>query len=219
MNRGAMSERPPRRARANPEVRRAQILDEAIRIIGERGYHGFTVQELGRRCGITNGALLYYFGSKERLLVDVLEEHDQRMADVVIALAGDAASEAQRGDSSRAAVLQLLHAIVARAAADPELTRLYAVLQQEALDPAHPAHAYFETRERTVLDTFAQVVAPHVADPQATARELFALMEGLQQRWLRARWSFDLTAAWDQAVVKLLPAAKSDQAASYVRRT
>lgn len=197
-----MSETPFRRARTDPEVRRAQILDAAIRIVGERGYHGFTVQELAKRCGVTNGALLYYFSSKEQLLVAVLEEHDLRMTE-----AGDAAPEAQRSGSSRAAVLELLQAIVARAAAQPELTRLYAVLQQEALDPAHPAHAYFEKRERLVLETFALMVAPHVADPQAAARELVAMIEGLEQRWLRARQAFDLVAAWDHAVAKLLPSA------------
>lgn len=202
-----MSERPPRRARANPEVRRAQILDEAIRIIGERGYHGFTVQELAKRCGVTNGALLYYFGSKEQLLVGVLEEHDQRETEAVIALATDAAREAKRSDGARAAALELLHAIVERAAAHPELTRLYAVLQQEALDPDHPAHGYFEQREQLVLETFALIVGPHVADPPAAARELFAMMEGLEQRWLRARQAFDLATAWDEAVAKLLPPA------------
>lgn len=199
-----MSERPPRRARADPEVRRAQIIDAAIRIVGERGYHGFTVQELARRCGVTNGALLYYFASKEHLLAAVLEEHDLRMPDAVIAETGDA-REAPRSASSRAAMLELLQAMVVRAAADPELTRLYAVLQQEALDPAHPAHAYFEAREQMVLETLAQIVAPHVAEPQAAARELFAMMEGLKQRWLRASQAFDLAAAWDQAVAKLLP--------------
>lgn len=195
-----MSETPFRRARTDPEVRRAQILDAAIRIVGERGYHGFTVQKLAKRCGVTNGALLYYFSSKEQLLVAVLEEHDLRMTEAVV-------DEAQRSDSSRAAVLELLQAIVARAAAQPELTRLYAVLQQEALDPAHPAHAYFEKRERLVLETFARIVAPHAADPPAAARELFAMIEGLEQRWLRAGQAFDLVAAWDHAVAKLLPSA------------
>lgn len=200
-----MSERPPRRARANPEVRRAQILDEAVRIIGERGYHGFTVQELARRCGVTNGALLYYFGSKEQLLAALLEEHDPRMMEFVLPAAEDAADEPPGGVRSRAAGLDVLRALVARAAAEPELARLYAVLQQEALDPAHPAHGHFETRERALLDAFARIVAPHVADPQTVACELLAMMEGLAQRWLRAGQAFDLVAAWDQAVGKLLP--------------
>ena len=202
-----MAERLPRRARANPEVRRAQILDEAVRVIGRSGYHGFTVLELAKRCGVTNGALLYYFGSKEQLLAAVLEEHDQRLADAALAPSQEVPSEQAedeppRGDCSRAAVLARLRPLIERAAADPELTHLQAVLQQEALDPAHPAHGYFEARERSVLEAFARIVAPHVA-----ARELFAMMQGLEQRWLRAGRAFDLPAAWDQAVAKLLPTA------------
>src|ERR1700741_3608955 len=62
------------RRRMDPELRRQQILDEAIRLIGQLGYQGFTVQELALRCSLTKGGLLHYFGSKEQLLVAILEE-------------------------------------------------------------------------------------------------------------------------------------------------
>jgi len=61
-------------AREEPSLRREQILDETIRILGEQGYHGFTIQELAKRCGLSNAGLLYYFGSKDLLLIAVLDE-------------------------------------------------------------------------------------------------------------------------------------------------
>lgn len=36
------------------EGRQREILAEATRFIGERGYFGFTVHELARRCGLTS---------------------------------------------------------------------------------------------------------------------------------------------------------------------
>lgn len=192
------------RKRDDPEVRREQILEAAIRILGERGYYGFTVQELAQRCGLTNGGVLYHFGSKEQLLLAVLQERDRRDTEIVISVAGPAAREAKRSDSSMAAVQELFRAIVTRSAARPEITRLDTVLQAEALDQAHPAHDYFQAREARLLRVFAKIVEPHVVDPPATARQLLALMGGLQLQWLRGDQAFDLVVEWDRVVAALL---------------
>ena len=196
------------RRRDDPEIRREKILDEAIQIIGRRGYHGFTVQELAQQCGLTNGGLLYHFGSKEQLLLAVLEERDWRETAMVISIAGPAAREAGRSDSSLDAVLKLLRAIVERSTAEPELTRLDTVLQSEALDQGHPAHGYFRARETMVLDVFAKMVAPHVADARCVALQIYALLDGLQRRWLWADRKFDIVAEWDRALARLLPLPK-----------
>jgi AcrR family transcriptional regulator len=195
-----MARQSPRRRLQDPEVRRAEILDEAIRIVGERGYHGFAVLELAQRCGLTNGGLLYHFGSKEQLLLAVLEEHDRRLTGDMIATLGPELRTAKREGAPLTAVFEVLRSIVQRASAIPELTRLYAVLQAEALDPSHPAHDYFVAREALTLGGFEALVGPHVDDPRAVARQLHALMDGLGLQWLRAGSGFDLVAAWDQAV-------------------
>jgi AcrR family transcriptional regulator len=196
---------PRTRTREDPQVRRRQIVDEAIRLIGRRGYHGFTIQELARTCGLTNGGLLHYFGSKEQLLVAILQERDRRAAAVVpteVDFRTDAGGE---GDYAAETVLQVFRAIVAQAVAEPELIRFFVVLQSEALDPAHPAHDHFLRREAMVLHEFASLLAGHVADPGATARCVYALISGLERQWLWADRGFDLLAAWDHAAGLLPP--------------
>jgi AcrR family transcriptional regulator len=178
--------------------RRTQILDEAIEIIGAGGYHAFVLQDLAKRCGITNGGVLYHFPSKERLLIAVLEERDRRLTEEVIEAFGTRLPEA-----SLSVVHELLRSIVKMAVAQPALARLYTVLQAEALDTTHPAHDYFVARERTTLDGFAALVAPHVADPPSVARQIHALMDGLTQQWLRAGQGFDLEAAWNRMFAAL----------------
>jgi AcrR family transcriptional regulator len=195
-----------RRTRDDPEVRREQIVDEAIRVIGQRGYHGFTVQELAERCGLTNGGVLYHFGSKEQLLVAVLEARDRREAEIVPASVEFTSQKSGRNDLSLRAVLQVLRVIVARSVTQPELVRLYSVLQSEALDQAHPAHDYFLRRQAMVLDEFTKMVAPHVSNPRATARQIHALADGLSLQWLREKQAFDMVAEWDRAIAMLLPA-------------
>jgi AcrR family transcriptional regulator len=192
--------------REDPAVRRAQIVDEAIRVIGQRGYHGFTVQELAQRCTLTNGGVLYHFGSKEKLLVAVLEERDRRLAETITpAIVGLTSQKPGRREISLTFTLQVLRLIIARSATQPELVRLYAVLQSESLDQAHPAHDYFLRRAAMVLNEFTGMVAPHVAEPRSTARQIHALMDGLSLQWLREMQAFDLVGEWDRAIAMLLP--------------
>jgi AcrR family transcriptional regulator len=189
----------------DPELRRQQILDEAIRLIGQLGYHGFTVHELASKCGLTKGGLLHYFGSKEQLLVAMLEERDRREAVIIPSDVNFQAQTAGAAEYSRETVLQVFHAIAARSAAQPELLRLLVVLQAEALNREHPAHRYFQRRQAMVLNEFAAMLAGHARDPREAARSVFALLDGLEQQWLRAGGEFDLVACCDAAIALLLP--------------
>lgn len=193
------------RTRDDAEMRREQIIDAAIRIVGERGYFGFTIQELAQRCGLSNAGLLYHFGSKDRILLEMLQEAERREAQAMAPLA-ELATQASGGEVARTALVDLLRTMVARASTQPEIGRLNMVLQAEALDPSHPAHELFRAREGKVLHLFAKLVAPYAANPQATARQLLALMDGLGQQWVRSDQGFDLLAQWDLAMTVVLPA-------------
>lgn len=181
------------------ENRRDHILAEATRIVAELGYHGFGLQELADRCGMTKPGLLHHFGSKENMLLEVLKERDHQ-DEVALASASCIGSDiTDPAKLSYDEVRLALHAIVARNATQPELVRLYAVLRSEALSVAHPAHAYFVSREAYAIEQFALLLAPHVDRPEMVARELVALMSGLELQWLREEQGFDLVEAWDYA--------------------
>ena len=182
--------------------RRATILAEATAIVGERGYNGFGLQELAQRCDLTKAGLLHHFGSKEQLLIAVLRERDRQDEIAVSAVSGIVAEDSD----DLATILASLRAIVARNASRPEFVRLYAMLQAETLHPGHPAHAYFDRREAATLAMFAQMLAPHVAQPVSVARQVKALMVGLELQWLREGQAFDLVREWGRGIAVLLPA-------------
>ncbi|CAN7469874.1 TetR/AcrR family transcriptional regulator [Phenylobacterium sp. LjRoot219] len=194
-----------KRVRAKPEHRREQILDEAVRLIGELGYYGFTIQALAQRCQLSNPGLLHYFGSKEQLLVALLQDRDRRDAEAVTTIAGVIRQGDQEPTPTLRQVLDLFRATVVRNASQPELVRLYAVLQAEALNSSHPAHGYFTARKARTIAAFSQMVAPYVGEPRSTALQLTAMMGGLEQEWLRADQGFDIVAEWDRVAAKLLP--------------
>ena len=194
-------------SRSRPEMtpRRASILDETLRIVGERGYHGFGIQELAERCGLTKPGLLHHFGSKDQLLIALLNDRDSRHEEEIGALflAGyDSVTDPQ---AQRDLFRRALVTVMERGARQPDLMRLQVVLRSEAINPDHPAHAYFAARQREKMERIARRVASFAPDPQSTARRILATMWGLEQQWLSEELGFDLLAEWDAALDLLLP--------------
>src|SRR5688500_3650926 len=68
---------------------KAQRIVAAMRAsVGERGAAGSTFDVVAREAGVSRGLLHYYFGSKERLLVEVVRRDcDERIAALGAALA------------------------------------------------------------------------------------------------------------------------------------
>jgi AcrR family transcriptional regulator len=64
-----------RRTRLDPELRRAQILDAALRVFVMRGYHGAHVDHVITEAGVARGTFYLYFKSKH----DVFAALVQRM--------------------------------------------------------------------------------------------------------------------------------------------
>jgi TetR/AcrR family transcriptional repressor of bet genes len=58
---------------SNRAERREQILDGFARAIADRGYDGATIVETARAAGLTPGLLHYHFGSKEEMLVALVQ--------------------------------------------------------------------------------------------------------------------------------------------------
>ncbi len=194
------------RTREEPAVRRDQIIEEATRLVGRRGYYGLKIQEVAKRCGLSNAGLLYHFPSKEHLMAAVLQEFDRRVTEVIAPLVERATQRISRTEKAREATADVLRLIVERGIAQPELVRLSNVLQAESLDPGHPAHLPLRTRDTKILDLLTKLTMPYFADPRSAARRLLALMDGLGQQWLRAGQSFDILDEWARAIEVFLPA-------------
>src|SRR5689334_3100833 len=67
----------PRRRRADPEQRRADILAAALEVFAERGYRAASLAAVAERVGLTQQGVLHYFPTKDALLIEVLRLRDQ----------------------------------------------------------------------------------------------------------------------------------------------
>ena len=166
---------------AKGRAKRREINDQAMALFGEAGYRGASLREIAARCGISHPGLLHHFPTKESLLLAVLEHRDR--------VDGEWLS---RGDTTGVDTLRRLVDLVSLNATRRGIVELFAVLSAEATSPDHPAHAFFVERYRNAVEavelTYTQVrdegrLRPGI-DPRAAARQLIALMDGLQVQWL-----------------------------------
>ena len=59
----------------NSPATRKCILEAAQRLFAAHGYHGASIRDIVRACGVSNAALYYHFGSKQNLYAQVLRAY------------------------------------------------------------------------------------------------------------------------------------------------
>jgi AcrR family transcriptional regulator len=66
---------------ARADRTRDRIFTAAAELIGERGFHGTTVDDIVAQAGVAKGTVYYHFKSKEALFDGLLNEHLTRLAE------------------------------------------------------------------------------------------------------------------------------------------
>jgi len=61
--------------REGSEATRRSLLEAAAHLFDERGYAGTSISAIGRRSGLTSGAIYFHYSSKDNLARAVVEEH------------------------------------------------------------------------------------------------------------------------------------------------
>lgn len=160
---------------AKGRARREQILTEAVGLFAESGYRAASLRDLAARCGLTHAGLLHHVGSKQALLLAVLEQRDVEDASLV------GPDPSLPGEQQLEALLDVVRRNVSRRG----VVELFCVLSAEATSPEHPAHAFFDERYRRVVAALTAAFGDcgHPA-PGSAARRLVAVMDGLQVQWL-----------------------------------
>jgi AcrR family transcriptional regulator len=177
---------------AKGRAKRRDILDQATALFGEAGYRGTSLREIAARCGLSHPGLLHHFPTKEALLLAVLAHRDEVDQERVSA-----------GGSRGAEALRRLVDVVARNASRRGIVELFTVLSAEATAVDHPAHGYFVDRYRRIISEISTAYAEALSDgslqpgidPGRAARDLVALMDGLQIQWLLGDDGPDMAAA------------------------
>lgn len=181
----------PRGSYAKTEARRQEILTAAFEVFSTSGYRAGSLKDVADKVGLSQAGLLHHFPSKEALLEAVLTLRDEESI--------------TRTGALTAQGIEMLRGLVELTRYNttiPGLVALYCVLSAEATDPDHPAHEYFQRRYTWVRGTMTEAFDELARQgqlrsgiaPSTAARQLVALMDGLQVQWLLDNDSVDMPA-------------------------
>jgi AcrR family transcriptional regulator len=167
---------------AKSAVQKDKILRAALDYFGQQGFNAASMRELAREVGMSQPGLLHHFGTKTGLLIAVIDERDAINAEEV-------AKRVQKTGSP----IEGLIRVVEHNSENANLTRMFAIVSAEATHPDHPAYDYFSTRSIGLIPQVGSLLEQAatageidaVADVQAAARLVTAMMAGLQVQWLQ----------------------------------
>lgn len=158
---------------------RELILAAAAELFAGKGFRQTTFADVAERSGISRGSIPWHFGSKEGLLLAVLE----RSVDQLQAGLGDPS------DPDAEVGLDRLTAGLGALFAQPT-TRLFVTLLVEALEPGSPVRDRYVAMQDSLRDHgrrwLDQFALPDGVSPDALAVAVVGAGIGIYQQWLVA---------------------------------
>jgi TetR/AcrR family fatty acid metabolism transcriptional regulator len=90
---------------SNQSEKRRLLLDAAIHVFADKGYHSARVGDIAREAGVAYGLLYHYFGSKEEVLETIFRETWTQMLEAVHGIEGTGAPAREQVRKVAAVVL------------------------------------------------------------------------------------------------------------------
>jgi len=167
--------------------RRREVLEAAADIFGQYGYAGGSLRQIAEQVGVTPTALLRLFGTKENLLIAVLEYWGEESAKAAL-------SEEGGLRKSGLAFFKSMESAMEYHTTHRGLLELFLTLTIEATDPAHPARQFITRRYEALIAQATVALAEAertgevrpftAAEREHEVRQLFAIMDGIEIQWL-----------------------------------
>ncbi|MED5369706.1 MAG: TetR/AcrR family transcriptional regulator [Myxococcota bacterium] len=190
-----MPRSPADNARMRAQTRRA-LLDAALEVAAERGFHGASIARIAERAGVSKALVFKHFASKDKLLEALLEAGLQGV--------GQAFSSAQQATSPQQRLRALIAPGFAFVREHPRFWRLISQLRmqdgvQRGLGAALPATTQGITRQIE-----AELRALGTPDPELDARVLWAAIDGATQHYLLDPQGYPLEAVQERLIAMYL---------------
>jgi len=161
-----MSEAPPK----GPTHRRDRILEVAIELFYERGYHATGMDDIGAAANITGPAIYRHFRNKEDILDAALKSGVSQVVEKIEDIVG-------RGGSPRTTLRALVQNYVRAVLNRPALAAL--VLNERRLFSSE-ARAWFERADRLHMEEWAHALSQIRPElPEADVRVMVSAAVGL----------------------------------------
>lgn len=167
----------PAPATENNEARRLQMLCAAAELICERGFSETRISDVAKRAGVSSALVIYYFGTRDRLLVDALRYSEESFY--------EAAERMLAGVPSLRERLSLLIQWTCAPEADGEIPGAWGLwfdLWSQAFrhDEVNAGRVELDARwRRMIVDAVESAELETQVDARTFALEFAALLDGL----------------------------------------
>ena len=145
-----------------PATRRAAILSTAAGLFARHGFHGVSIDDLGRALGVTGPALYRHFRNKEAMLAEMLLDISER-------LLSEGRRRAAAAPDPASALSALLHWHIEFALAEPALITVH---ERELDNVPEPERREIRRLQRGYAEEWVQVLRrlhPAVTEERARA--------------------------------------------------
>ncbi|MFC9878070.1 TetR/AcrR family transcriptional regulator [Streptomyces libani] len=160
------------------------ILRAAAELFAAKGYRQTTFADVAERSGISRGSIPWHFGSKEGLLLAVLE----RSVDLIRAELIEEPGELAAPEEAEAGFDRLMGGADALFA--QPTTKLFVTLLVEALEPGSPIHGRYVEIHNTLRDHcrrwLERLPLPPGLSAETLAVTIIGAGIGIHQQWLLA---------------------------------
>ena len=185
----------PRKDDADRDVRRAEIVNAAIKLFAEQSYRETTMSDIARSIGLNQSSLYYWFKDKESLLEAILKDNaaSQELASMLSMLPGEHP-------------LHLYAVVYADTMMMCSYPFDYFELEDAALSHPDRFQPFFDTY-RNLRQTVEQIIRngveegdfPARVEPVSAAGIVLAMTEGLQHQYHQSISTAGdvLTDAWE----------------------
>lgn len=166
-------------------ARREAILDAAVDLLAEVGYHGMSLRDVARHVGISHPGVIYHFPSKEALLMSVVQRYETQV--------GFDLDNLEKLDALP--VLDTLLEVTSRLNETPMIIEVECMMMVEASSEIHPAHDHYMRRSERLLSVLKRVWSrlqqdrkvAATEDPTHLAEIHAAVYNGIMIHWLYDR--------------------------------
>jgi TetR/AcrR family fatty acid metabolism transcriptional regulator len=165
-----------------PNDKRGRILDAAVKVFAERGFHSATVAGIARAAGVADGTIYLYFKGKDDLLLRLF---DEKMTELL----GEARAAVARERTAPGKLRRFIQLHLALVERNPELASVLIVeLRQSA--------QFLKAADRQKLAAYVDLIAEVVKggqengeidaniSPATVKRAVFGALDELALGWL-----------------------------------
>jgi AcrR family transcriptional regulator len=188
----------PAPATENNERRRIEMLRAAAELICERGFGDTRIADVAKRAGVSSALVIYYFGTRDRLLVDALRYSEESFYEAAERMLAETPSVRER-----LSMLVRWTCVPEMSDEIPGAWGLWFDLWAQAFrhDEVRAGRVELDARWRTmIIDTVKSAELDADIDARMFALEFSALLDGLSIQVALDDPEVDSTVAYDIAM-------------------